>query len=174
MPEKRVQLTCKGRGFDGEEILPEGVLVTIRLNKRPDSEFIFVGPENCPYNTGGHGQRCKAAHPEEDKVSKGAFCAFSFDYPFVLEFKPDWQLPAELVGSIEEMEQPKARSLTRKAMKSLTLLRITVISLTVTTVLQLDTFFQALNVITLIILSILLGKLMEQNEKGDEGKTEQK
>jgi hypothetical protein len=110
MLEKRVELTCKGRGFKSEEVLRDGVLVTIRLSKRLNSETISVGPENCLYNTGGHGQRCKAAHPDQDKVGDGVLCAFSFDYPYVLEFKPDWQPPEMLVnaiGGMKRLEEPK-------------------------------------------------------------------
>lgn len=33
----------------------------------------------CKYNTGGHGQRCKASHPDTDKVGEGIICPYSFD-----------------------------------------------------------------------------------------------
>lgn len=100
MPEKNVQLNCKGRGNNGEEVLGKAVLVTIRLSQSPGTRLISVGPQDCPYNTGGHGQRCKASHPNHDKVGVGVGCPFSFDFPYVLEVIDGWEPPRELREAI--------------------------------------------------------------------------
>lgn len=41
----------------------------------------------CPYNTGGHGQRCKASHPEVDKVGDGVLCPYALDIPYYADGK---------------------------------------------------------------------------------------
>jgi hypothetical protein len=54
MPQVTVSISCKGRDFDGEEVLSEAVLVQIGLSRSPGSSSISVGPKKCPHNTGGH------------------------------------------------------------------------------------------------------------------------
>jgi len=58
---------------------------------------------NCIHNTGGHGDRCKASHPDKDKFGKRIWCPYSFDFPYVLESNQDWQAPEELKVAVEEM-----------------------------------------------------------------------
>ena len=77
-------IKCKGRNEIGDEVLNNSTKVEIEIHKRPGSNTIssYV---NCPYNTGGHGQRCKASHPHVDKVGEGVICPYSFDIPYALE-----------------------------------------------------------------------------------------
>jgi len=103
MVGEMIQIMCEGRGFLGEEILVTPISVVVELYTR-DHRNIQVSPRNCPHNTGGHGQRCKAAHPEQDKVGEGIECPYSFDYPYALEF-PSWRVPAELEDAIKYLSK---------------------------------------------------------------------
>ncbi len=77
---------CKGRNEVGDEVLDTPVSVNIEIHKGPGSNMISSNVE-CPYNTGGHGQRCKASHPQVDKIGEGVGCPYSFDIPYALEVK---------------------------------------------------------------------------------------
>ncbi|MEK6854931.1 MAG: hypothetical protein AABX73_01795 [Nanoarchaeota archaeon] len=77
-------IQCKGRDANGLEVLTEPVNVNVKIHKSPGSNTISSNVE-CPYNTGGHGQRCKASHPDVDKVGEGVGCPYSFDIPYALE-----------------------------------------------------------------------------------------
>ena len=103
--QRMVKLECLGRGHDGETVLSEPIDVLILVNRSPGSETVCVSPHLCRYNTGGHGQRCKAAHPFEDKVGEDIMCPFSFDYPYAMEF-PGWGVPPELKEALDEATAP--------------------------------------------------------------------
>ena len=77
---------CKGRNKTGDEVLATPVSVKVEVYKSRGSNLILSDVE-CPYNTGGHGQRCKASHPEVDKVGEGVGCPYSFDIPYAIEIK---------------------------------------------------------------------------------------
>ncbi|MDP3639786.1 MAG: hypothetical protein Q8R53_01110 [Nanoarchaeota archaeon] len=79
---------CKGRNKVGDEVLDHSVSVKVQIYESPKSNMISSNVE-CPHNTGGHGQRCKASHPEVDKVGdgKGVRCPYSFDIPYAFETK---------------------------------------------------------------------------------------
>ena len=79
-------IECKGRNELGDEVLDTPVNVKINIHKRPGSNTISSDVE-CPYNAGGHGQRCKASHPETYKVGEGVRCPYSFDIPYAFEVK---------------------------------------------------------------------------------------
>ena len=79
-------IECKGRNKVGDEVLDVPVSVNVRIHKSPGSSMISSRVE-CPYNTGGHGQRCKASHRDFDKVGEGIGCPYSFDIPYALETK---------------------------------------------------------------------------------------
>jgi hypothetical protein len=79
-------IKCKGRNEEGEEVLKEPVDVKIEIYMHQGSSMISSNV-TCPYNTGGHGQRCKASHPGVDKVGEGVTCSYSFDIPYALEAK---------------------------------------------------------------------------------------
>ena len=79
-------IECKGRNDVGEEVLNNAINVEVNIGKRPGSSTISSYVE-CEYNTGGHGQRCKASHSEKDKVGEGVVCPYSFDIPYALENK---------------------------------------------------------------------------------------
>lgn len=100
----KVQIQCKGRGPHGQTVLETPVPIVVELTKYPGNNLISVGPKNCPYNTGGHGQRCKASHPGQDKVGNGVCCPFSFDYPYARRFL-GWSIPSELKLAVAELEE---------------------------------------------------------------------
>ena len=102
MTTKTVCVKCHGRGDRGQDVLPEPIDVTVQLSMPSASGPISVAPTDCPYNTGGHGQRCKASHPHQDKVGQGIACTFSFDFPDVAA-DPTWHTPEELEAVIEEL-----------------------------------------------------------------------
>ena len=79
-------IECKGRNEIWDEVLDIPVSVKVEIHKSPRSNMISSNVE-CPYNTGGHGQRCKASHPKVDKVGEGVGCPYSFDIPYALEVK---------------------------------------------------------------------------------------
>lgn len=85
--EQNFPVECKGRDDEGNEVLDKPVAVNVKVYKSPGSSRISSLVE-CPYNTGGHGQRCKASHPPGvDKVGQGVICPYSFDIPYALEKK---------------------------------------------------------------------------------------
>ncbi len=82
-------IECMGRDINGNEVLAEPVEVKVRIYKFLGNNTISSEVE-CPYNTGGHRQRCKASHPKIDKillVGEGVGCPYSFDIPYALEKK---------------------------------------------------------------------------------------
>ena len=82
--EQRFPIRCKGRDENGNDVLEKAVNVVILVRKSPSSDTIST-EVRCPYNTGGHGQRCKASHPRSDKVGDGVGCPYSLDIPYALE-----------------------------------------------------------------------------------------
>ena len=72
---------CKGRGFNQEEVLSEAVEVIVTVGQYASKTDLMLDV-TCPYNTGSHGQRCKASHPDVDKVDDGVACCFSIDLPY--------------------------------------------------------------------------------------------
>ena len=78
-------ISCYGRGVEGNPVLSEPVEVVITVYKA--SEFEVALNVKCIYNTGGHGQRCKASHPEIDKIGDGVTCPYSIDVPYAIDKK---------------------------------------------------------------------------------------
>ena len=80
-------IKCKGRNEVGDEVLGTPTDVQVEIYKGLGSNRIS-SKVKCPYNIGGHGQRCRASHPEGvDKVGEGVNCPYSFDIPDALETK---------------------------------------------------------------------------------------
>jgi hypothetical protein len=78
---------CKGRDIKGNDVLEQPTPVNVTISKSPDSSMLS-STVACFYNTGAHGERCKASHPNQDKKYKnGITCPYSFDIPFALEKK---------------------------------------------------------------------------------------
>ena len=77
-------IECKGRDSAGHLALKDAIDVKVKIYKRPGGSDISSLVE-CSYNTGGHGQRCKASHPEVDKEGEGVICPYSFDLPYALD-----------------------------------------------------------------------------------------
>ena len=82
--EQTFPIQCKGRNSKGLEVLQEPVNVEVKIYKSPGSNIIS-NIVRCFYNTGSHGERCKASHPTVDKVGEGIICPYSFDIPYALE-----------------------------------------------------------------------------------------
>ena len=101
--EKKYSIECKGRNSKGEETLVDPVPVEVKVYKIPDSNRI-LSLVKCPYNTGSHGQRCNASHPELDKDGEGVNCPYSFDIPSDLEKKKNEKnLEEVLANNAEEI-----------------------------------------------------------------------
>lgn len=83
--EQNFPIQCKGRNAEMKEALREPVTFNLRIYKTFGSSDISSDASKCPYNTGPHGQRCKASHPNQDKVGEGVICPYSFDIPYALE-----------------------------------------------------------------------------------------
>ena len=79
--EQTYPIHCKGRNSKGEEVLTKPLEVNVRIDKSPGSNTIS-STVDCKYNTGSHGERCKASHP---KVGEGASCPYSFDTPYAFD-----------------------------------------------------------------------------------------
>lgn len=98
-----VDINCRGRDADGNEVLIKAIPVTISLKNKEhlaDQEnVIMVEPVKCRHHTGGGSHRCKALRPEEDKTGRGGRCPFSFKYPYVLRYKPEWRPPEEIAAA---------------------------------------------------------------------------
>ncbi len=76
--EQNLSIQCHGRDTFGKEVLKSPVTLNVNVHKSPGSTYISNIVE-CPYNTGGHGQRCKASHPYVDKIGGGVGCPYAFD-----------------------------------------------------------------------------------------------
>ena len=76
-------IQCRGRDRKGNEVLETPVEAEVKIYNS-GSNTISSDVE-CPYNTGGHGQRCKASHPDVDKKWGGIGCPYSFDIPYAFE-----------------------------------------------------------------------------------------
>lgn len=97
--ERTFKLMCLGRTLTGQSVLDEPVEVEVRIYRSPNSKECCCNVE-CPYNTGGHGQRCKASHPWTGKVGEGVLCPFVFDYPYALK-DAKWEMPVELRETVD-------------------------------------------------------------------------
>ena len=99
----KCRFACHGRNAFGDRALtlPEQA----ELTQRCGMETGFSASVDCPHNTGGHGQRCKASHPDVDKVGQGVGCPYSFDYPYVLTFDRSWKPPEEIAEAVELMKK---------------------------------------------------------------------
>ena len=84
--EQTFPVQCHGRNSIGDKVLETPVSIDVVIHKSPGSNTIS-SVVKCTYNTGGHGQRCKASHPEEDKQGNGVLCPYSFDIPYAFEQK---------------------------------------------------------------------------------------
>ncbi len=84
--EQTFPIQCSGRDREGNEVLPKPVDVQVRISKSVGCNTISTNV-TCQYNTGGHGQRCKASHPRVDKIWEGVGCPYSLDIPYALEKK---------------------------------------------------------------------------------------
>jgi hypothetical protein len=79
-------IQCRGRDSVRKEVLTEAVQVEICVSKSAgNNTSISLSVRKCPFNTGGHGQRCKASHPAVDKVGEGIFCAYAVDIPYTVD-----------------------------------------------------------------------------------------
>jgi hypothetical protein len=87
---------CCGRTSCGQAALTKPIEVTATVSKLRGTDVITCSVDRCSFNTGSHGQRCRASHPGHEKLGDGVLCPFAFDYPCVQEADPDWQPPTEV------------------------------------------------------------------------------
>ena len=78
--EQIFPIKCCGRDNKGEYFLEKSVDVTLTICQRLGNEEIISSIVNCPYNAGGHGQRCIVSDS-----NKKVDCPYSFDIPYALE-----------------------------------------------------------------------------------------
>lgn len=83
--EQVFPIQCKGRDSMGNEVLAQAVDVRVTISQYKGDQKMISSVVECIYNTGGHGQRCKASHPDQDKAGQGVGCPYSFDIPYALE-----------------------------------------------------------------------------------------
>lgn len=76
---KICNVQCYGCDQNGQLALEEPMNAQVKIYKTPDSEYLISTTVKCSYNTGAHGQRCRASHPETDKAGEGVSCPFSFE-----------------------------------------------------------------------------------------------
>jgi hypothetical protein len=75
-------IPCKGRMPNRKDALNEPVEAKITVCQFGIAIIMNV---KCPYNTGDQGQRCKASHPEVDKLGEGVICPYSIDLPYAID-----------------------------------------------------------------------------------------
>ena len=78
-------IKCKGRDAEKKEVLTKSVGVKVKIDQANGDEKNISLSVKCKYNTGGHGQRCKASHPYVDKVGEGIICPYSVDIPYAFD-----------------------------------------------------------------------------------------
>ena len=84
--EQIFPIECKGRNRAGIDVFDSPIKINLRIYKTPDSSIISSDVSECPYNSGSHGHRCRAAVPKNtDKTNEGARCPYSFDIPYALD-----------------------------------------------------------------------------------------
>ncbi len=98
----KIKIDCCGNGPKGMGILDEPMSVEILATQDPSGDIV-VRPVNCPFNTGGHGQRCKASHQNRDKDDSGDIhCPYSFDFSLAKK-NVDWRCPEEVKPLIQAL-----------------------------------------------------------------------
>lgn len=102
MAIRLVEIQCRGRGPGGKPVMKKPIKVTIQIQKHAGIGTICVGPLKCHFNTGGHGQRCWASHPGQEKVGDGVECPYAFNYPYATR-NSRWKMPRELKGTLKKM-----------------------------------------------------------------------
>lgn len=104
--EIRIRLKCRGRNAEGKPALekPVNVVVDMVGSNQEALNNIATNIVVCRHNTGGHGHRCKASHPNVNKVGEGVLCPFAFDYPYVTEGNPNWECPEELKSIFDSLK----------------------------------------------------------------------
>ena len=71
---------CRGRDASYKEVLGEPVLVEVHIRALADEKTIAT-EVRCPFNTGSHGHRCKASHPESEQAEEDVTCPYVLDIP---------------------------------------------------------------------------------------------
>lgn len=79
--EQVFPIQCCGRDTAQKDVFLEPVTVRVCVSQSKGNEKNISLSVECPHNTGGHGQRCKASHPGIDKVGEGVGCIYRLDIP---------------------------------------------------------------------------------------------
>lgn len=78
-------ILCYGRDFTGNNVLSLPVRAKVKVSQPYGNETDILLSVQCEFNTGGHGQRCKASHPGLDKVGDGVLCPYAIDIPYAMD-----------------------------------------------------------------------------------------
>ena len=71
-------MECLGMDEWGFAVLEKPVEAVVSITRRAGGNTLSAIVE-CEYNTGGHGERCKASHPDVDKTDKDVYCPYGLD-----------------------------------------------------------------------------------------------
>ena len=85
--EQEFPIICRGRDSKGKKVLETPVHVRVIISQFYGCVETISSTVDCIHNTGGHGQGCKASHPNIDKVDEDVGCPYSFDIPYALKKK---------------------------------------------------------------------------------------
>ena len=82
-----VPFQCKGRNHLGKSALEIPVSSEVVITPIKGDTLTISLNVNCTFNTGSHGQRCKASHPDQDNFGVDILCPYSLDIPYVEDNK---------------------------------------------------------------------------------------
>jgi hypothetical protein len=83
--EQIFPIKCRGRDNLKKQVLNKPVAVSLRASQVAGYEEGISLSVKCEHNTGSHGQRCKASHPDADKNDIDVYCPYSSDIPYVFD-----------------------------------------------------------------------------------------
>jgi hypothetical protein len=71
LPHVAARVNCRGVDANGKPCFSKPIVVSLSLVVYHCGWDASV---ECPYNTGSHGQRCRASHPGHEKLGEGVPC----------------------------------------------------------------------------------------------------
>lgn len=72
IPHVTARVNCRGVDANGKPCFKTYIVVKVTLTVYHCGWGASV---DCPFNTGSHGQRCRASHPGRERLGKGVPCA---------------------------------------------------------------------------------------------------
>lgn len=77
-------IQCRGRDSQGRVALDQPVEAKVWA-AQINEEVISLSVD-CRHNTGPHGDRCRASHPNTHEIGEG-MCPYAVDFPDAVDFK---------------------------------------------------------------------------------------